>query len=1414
MANWLGGIIDSVKSTAVSTAKKFVAQSQASAKKNVLFTKPLSPALMPGTILSGTENDFQPSSITPTTKFNPFTPTQLSAPVKTWDSMPVQDRVSSATTALKAGNWTSGFNMFKNALTPELSKLTQLNEQKQAKQDLETRTANQQEFMKPQLNKPVTSLWNLPTAPVSTFTQLPKAQQEQAIAKTKAEDDRKATFNNIMSAVDKAFTSSLKKARPDLVPQAPLAEQNQMLKNIPGEIGKQIVHGLVGGATMGLSDMAKERFGLDYEDNLPPIYKENENLKMLATTVGGISGFAANMVGGALTFSQIAAPMSAALQKIPKVGKVLAAHPVFTSYVVDNAVINAGNGLARTAMGLEYKPSDFFNGMIQNAAYMAAFSVAGTAWNAFKKVGTKAVFGKINESLIQAETQKGSRLTPEEADSAMLNTEVSKNVFVNDLFNEKRMVGLKGGKKGFAGIDYPASLPEPENPKGTNTPIHEFKPTYRPENVQGEIPVTKYGMTGVEKTTNTSPLNDVGQATSGSPKGFVTEKALPLPEPAYKPEKHSTFMEEGRKDYGKSKTLKELADNAVTEIHDRLAPLQQQKEEGSAAYLKAAISTTETSGRVQLGAEDLKDAYSFPAKLQNTFDDISVHKAFEGRGKQGLNNPGNISSSEAIARVKDVRSKLSSQENAVIDGAIAKVQRWHEKHIVEPLLNSGLATPEDVKKWQDTAPDYLPQKIRKWIEQENLAGQSGFSPDDPGFLKQAEGTVSQSDTDTFRARLKLLQEVNVAVQRKVVVDQVVKEYGIPLPKETNNTAFLSANPEKGVISDDAGNKYSIPFEIHKVVSGLNNEQVGIVGNMFKRLAGIKRTGSTSGRVAFTFTNPFKDPQGAKMYMHGALSYVKDVAPSFAREIMSAVTGKKSNAKIEGLKIGGLSGGIITSERGNIRAADFTPWERTKAVDKVFKVMSDMNFIGKFAKVAGEAGEDATRIAVGKAWDKASYKQKTEILNRLNEKYVTYLHDSDVSPNELKAFIMQRVTMDFNQQGRAMQVWNRYIPFLNVNEKAATRLAAMVKNDPKGFAVASAKYAALPTLMTIGWNAAMGGDDDIDSYCKAKFFCLKTGLMTKNDNGDDVPLLLTIPKGEAGILEVSNAVQSTYDVLSKKDPALLKQTQPLLWALATGEDSGSAALEQVMQSLPQMPLVTQLIEAFTNKDFYRNRAIDSAKYQGVDWKNVSQETLDQIKVPGAYKAIGQYMGLSPFQVQHAINGIWPAAGQYAAATDIATGKANQGSISQFMPLVRPAYKEDKSLDAAYKSKTEAATEKKTGDLNVRSTVENALEMFRNGDPEKGKEIMRTLPPDRLDYGIKYFKAQRELDVKKEKGFTQTDLLVSEMNSNEAIKYYDDNYSKNFDKEKTKELISKLKSPTAIKALTEHVIESRKAIAQPS
>jgi hypothetical protein len=947
-----------------------------------------------------------------------------------------------------------------------------------------------------------------------------------------------------------------------------------------------------------------------------------------------------------------------------------------------------------------------------------------------------------------------------------------------------------------------------EQPKPDMTPTHPFAMKEGLKSATtGEQPNPPQYRISQDKNQVLEPT--VGRQELLGP-NFTAEQPPALPAPKYDPALSDKLMEEGSRDIKKAGLI-DILKSVLKDWYDSLSPLLQEGK-SAAPYLLGTLFPRKIAGKLDPAYRALKGIYeTIPEHLQKSFDDLQVHKALIERGRQGISNPYGITTEQAEARVQDVIAKLTPKDKAILDAADAKIKEWTQKNIINPLVQAGEITPQMAKDWIEHKPDHLPVQVMHYLEDRGIGDSYTMTSSKKGFLSKAEGTTSLIDTDTFRVRMRQAMQVRMAIEKDRVAATILKHYGSEM-KDSGITkeAFEAKNPNETLISDPAtGKRYVVPRAIGDLMTNMNAKSLGLVEQLFSNIASFTRSGATTARVAFSvLTNPLRDPASVKMLMGDKFSYLVDLVPSIFESIADAA-GVKSEFKQTLKEQGGLMSGLITSEQINLRASDYQPKTRLSSEQKVKKALGvaalPITAPYKIAKRVGEALEEGTREAAVRAWDRLDIADKAAILNRLNHKYVTLVVDPDVTPEDLRAFISARSTIDFNQKGDKMKIVNRLLPFFDVNfTKGPGRTLQLLMNDPKAYAINSFKYSVLPTLITIGWNQMLGGDDDIDSYTKAKYFALKTGLTGKNDQGEDAPILLLIPKGESGITEISNAVQGAWDLTIKKNPRLLKQMSPILYSLASGEDVRNAAAQQVLQlaSRVQIPILMSLVEAIENYDFYRGRKIDTAKWEKIDWQKLTPEDMAAIKTPEMYKALARFSGLSPFRIRYFIENVYPAFGQTPAMMDFATGKPTWGDVNQFVPIIRPAYKEDTDLSAVYQAKDKAEVATRTENLKIRAKVDDAIAALQARDKAKAMEILQTIPEGNT-YAKQYFIKQAKMLAKKQSGSTQADLVIAKMTTPEAIQYFEDNIRKTHDKQKLIDFLNKLDSAKVQAELVNYV-----------
>lgn len=140
------------------------------------------------------------------------------------------------------------------------------------------------------------------------------------------------------------------------------------------------------------------------------------------------------------------------------------------------------------------------------------------------------------------------------------------------------------------------------------------------------------------------------------------------------------------------------------------------------------------------------------------------------------------------------------------------------------------------------------------------------------------------------------------------------------------------------------------------------------------------------------------------------------------------------------------------------------------------VMNPRTFYRKYRKVL-ERGENLNRIAEFKSAYRKAKKQGLDDYNA-----------------GLYAAYQARDLMDFAVAGHTVRQLNRIIPFFNAGIQGLRRSGKAVKEDPTGFAVRTALYTVLPSILFRQLITAMGDDEEYEelpAYQRDMFWNFKT-----------------------------------------------------------------------------------------------------------------------------------------------------------------------------------------------------------------------------------------------------------------------------------------------------------------------------------
>jgi hypothetical protein len=346
--------------------------------------------------------------------------------------------------------------------------------------------------------------------------------------------------------------------------------------------------------------------------------------------------------------------------------------------------------------------------------------------------------------------------------------------------------------------------------------------------------------------------------------------------------------------------------------------------------------------------------------------------------------------------------------------------------------------------------------------------------------------------------------------------------------------------------------------------------------------------------------------------HQLPRYMLDWANGLKEGIKHEFAGK-SDAVKQHLKSGGGFGysGELRSARG-VKQNVFSEPSLKKAGATVIKTIPDL------IEATSSAVELAPRIAVG------------ERAKRMG-----------VSPEDA-ALLSRRSTVDFNQAGTAMRVYNQWVPFLNAKVQGKLNLARALRRDKYGTLAKAAMTVALPGAVTYAWNRLNFSDlyDDIPEYIKQNYFTIITGT-GEDDKGRTAPKYHVIAKRDIGSM-VWNPIEYSLDMMWDKDREsasnflvnFLSDVSPVEFA-REGELSGSKMLSS---TLP--PPAKAAIEPLTNYSLYQGREVVPHYMEGRI--RPGKQAFDN--TPALYKAAGERLGVAPLKIQNVMSNLFAGYGR--------------------------------------------------------------------------------------------------------------------------------------------------------------------------
>ena len=460
--------------------------------------------------------------------------------------------------------------------------------------------------------------------------------------------------------------------------------------------------------------------------------------------------------------------------------------------------------------------------------------------------------------------------------------------------------------------------------------------------------------------------------------------------------------------------------------------------------------------------------------------------------------------------------------------------------------------------------------------------------------------------------------------------------------------------------------YEVGKEIADVLKGVNEESAGMLVKILSAPARLLRQGATGRNIDFMIPNVFKDQLDAAVTSKYGYKPFLDYFRGLGHLMNYKKTG--SDELVESWM---QSGGKIFFENMSGRKGIKEQIEGATQKKGLAKQLRDWAIGG--IDVVGEYSEVPTRLGLYK---KALKK----------------------TGNPLLAMMESREgTLDFARMGAKMKTANSIIPFLNVGVQGFDKLIRAIKSDPKKVGLRFAVYAGIPAIMTSLYNNLFHREEinEVPTWVKDSNFVFVKGR-TKDGKVD----YAKFPKGNV-VPYVANPTEELIAWMAGNDPRGFKEMATSLLSEGLPVIKGGSNLKEVGVRtlggiLPQA--IKPAFEDLLNKSTFRTTAEGEPKeivpYYLKD-KPPPQQSYKH--TPGAYKAIGKILNVSPLRAKNFLEGTFAGAFKTPVGILETLDKVTKGEKvdPNIIPVLRRFYGE------TYQTTKKTTTKKDSGRFDAQA-----------------------------------------------------------------------------------------------------------------
>lgn len=487
------------------------------------------------------------------------------------------------------------------------------------------------------------------------------------------------------------------------------------------------------------------------------------------------------------------------------------------------------------------------------------------------------------------------------------------------------------------------------------------------------------------------------------------------------------------------------------------------------------------------------------------------------------------------------------------------------------------------------------------------------------------------------------------------------------------------------------------------VQGLNPKQASLLSQVMAMARRPLQLGATSANAGFQAVNLFFAdlPRQALVSRYGVKS-AKDLYQfplDWTYSLLSSIKGnfgKPNQLYMDWLRSGAANSTVqreLTPEAFRPTLGIAKPGVKNLASSALNSVAKFSNAIEETSKILGlKRGMKAEQIA------KMSPAERQQAM----EKIAAEVRNYSGSP-------------DFARRGSETRELNLLFMFFNARLQGITsdltRLAG--KTGKKEGAVAWARLGTaigIPTTLLALLNNSDEYKEDyakIPDWEKKSYWMIPRDSYFTNDDGEQIRDYWRIPKRELGQL-FGNTIESAVEFAYKRDPKTAKQWSiDMLENLSPINLQGKTMGERAESAFSGLnPALKLPAEAIMNRDTFRHRDIVPEYMRKAKPSEQYREST-----PRPYRMAGKALGVSPLQLEHAVEG---ATGSAVSQFNIRPQPEGRSQLAGY-PIARRFFRsgsvaKDESLDQAQQ---DVATKQ----LERRRARQEAIKKYRAGQISK-------------------------------------------------------------------------------------------------